>query len=115
MAACAGERLLASGRFFVRGEASADGRSALVTVVFRPIGGWLSGRAHPAPVTAWALGLTALLAVAQAFEPELQPLGTLFLLLMAAALGTGSGSVYAFGRMRDATPDAQEKTPARNR
>ncbi|MFG7941539.1 MFS transporter [Streptomyces cacaoi] len=68
---------------------------ALVTVVFRPLGGWLSDRVHPAVVTAWALGIVALFAVLQAFDPELYPLGTLFLLVMAAGLGAASGSVFA--------------------
>lgn len=68
---------------------------ALVTVVFRPIGGWLSDRTHPAVVTAGALGFVALLAVVQAFDPGLDPVGTIALLCMAAGLGTASGSVFA--------------------
>ncbi|MCT4352836.1 MFS transporter [Streptomyces sp. Je 1-79] len=68
---------------------------ALVTVVFRPIGGWLSDRIHPALVTAAALGLVALLAIVQAFDPPLNPGGTIALLCMAAGLGTASGSVFA--------------------
>ncbi|PRH77950.1 MFS transporter [Streptomyces solincola] len=68
---------------------------ALVTVVFRPIGGWLSDRVHPALVTAGALGVVALLAIVQAFEPPLYPGGTIALLIMAAGLGTASGSVFA--------------------
>lgn len=68
---------------------------ALVTVVFRPIGGWLSDRAHPALVTSAALLLAALMAIVQAFEPPLNPVGTIALLAMAAGLGTASGSVFA--------------------
>ncbi|MEU3597788.1 MFS transporter [Streptomyces sp. NPDC006798] len=68
---------------------------ALVTVVFRPLGGWLSDRLHPAYVTAAALGLVAVTAIAQAFDPPLDPAGTLFLLLMAAGLGAASGGVFA--------------------
>ncbi|MFD5818467.1 nitrate/nitrite transporter [Streptomyces sp. NPDC127038] len=68
---------------------------ALVTVVFRPIGGWLSDRVHPAVVTAWGLGVVGVMAVCQAFEPHLVPGGTVFLLVMAAGLGTTSGSVFA--------------------
>ncbi|MFD5520409.1 nitrate/nitrite transporter [Streptomyces sp. NPDC127066] len=68
---------------------------ALVTVVFRPIGGWLSDRVHPAVVTSWALGVVGAMAVCQAFEPHLVPGGTVFLLVMAAGLGTSSGSVFA--------------------
>jgi NNP family nitrate/nitrite transporter-like MFS transporter len=68
---------------------------ALVTVVFRPIGGWLSDRIHPALVTSGALLVAALMAVVQAFEPPLNPIGTIALLAMAAGLGTASGSVFA--------------------
>ncbi|MFF9622729.1 MFS transporter [Streptomyces griseosporeus] len=68
---------------------------ALVTVVFRPLGGWLADRVHPAVVTAWALGAVALLAVVQAFDPPLAPTATVCLLVMAAGLGTASGSVFA--------------------
>ncbi|WP_329436856.1 MFS transporter [Streptomyces sp. NBC_01280] len=68
---------------------------ALVTVVFRPIGGWLSDRIHPATVTACALAVVALFAIVQAFDPKLNPVGTICFLLMAAGLGTASGSVFA--------------------
>ncbi|MBE8473421.1 nitrate/nitrite transporter [Streptomyces justiciae] len=68
---------------------------ALVAVVFRPIGGWLSDRVHPAVVTSVALGAVALLAVAQAFDPTLVPTATICLLVMAAALGATSGAVFA--------------------
>lgn len=68
---------------------------ALVTVVFRPIGGWLSDHMHPALVTSAALGLAALMAIVQAFDPQLSPGGTIALLCMAAGLGTSSGSVFA--------------------
>ncbi|MEV7540925.1 MFS transporter [Streptomyces sp. NPDC089915] len=68
---------------------------ALVTVVFRPIGGWLADRVHPAVVTAWALGGVAVLAVLQAFDPVLAPTATVCLLLMAAGLGTAGGAVFA--------------------
>ncbi|MGW6705903.1 MFS transporter [Streptomyces sp. NPDC054956] len=78
---------------------------ALVTVVFRPVGGWLSDRIHPAQVTAGALGLVALLAIVQAFDPAMNPVGTLALLLMAAGLGTASGSVFAL--VSQVTPQPQ--------
>ncbi|WP_425824839.1 nitrate/nitrite transporter [Streptomyces fractus] len=78
---------------------------ALVTVIFRPIGGWLSDRVHPAVVTAWALGIAAFFAVCQAFDPELYPMGTIFLLVMAAGLGTTSGSVFAL--VSQVTPQPQ--------
>jgi NNP family nitrate/nitrite transporter-like MFS transporter len=68
---------------------------ALVTVVFRPIGGWCSDKVHPAVVTAWALGVVALFAVVQALDPTLHPVGTVDFLAMAAGLGACSGSVFA--------------------
>ncbi|MEV5725278.1 MFS transporter [Streptomyces pharetrae] len=78
---------------------------ALVTVVFRPVGGWLSDRVHPAVVTAWALGLVAMLAVLQSFDPVLVPTATVLLLATAAGLGTASGSVFAL--VARVTPQGQ--------
>ncbi|MFG2823365.1 nitrate/nitrite transporter [Kitasatospora sp. NPDC048365] len=78
---------------------------ALMTVIFRPIGGWLSDRIHPAVVTAWALALTALFAIVQAFDPDLSPVGTIAFLLMAVGLGTTSGAVFAL--VAQVTPVAQ--------
>ncbi|MEU7177351.1 MULTISPECIES: MFS transporter [Streptomyces] len=78
---------------------------AVVAVIFRPIGGWLSDRVHPAVVTAWAFGGVAVLAVVQAFGPALNPTGTIALLLMAAGLGASSGSVFAL--VSRVTPQAQ--------
>ncbi|MEU3077232.1 MFS transporter [Streptomyces laurentii] len=78
---------------------------ALVTVIFRPLGGWFSDRVHPAVVTAVALGTVALLAIVQAFDPPLNPGGTIALLIMAAGLGTTSGSVFAL--VSQVTPQAQ--------
>ncbi|MFI9045402.1 MFS transporter [Streptomyces sp. NPDC053427] len=68
---------------------------ALVAAVFRPVGGWCADRVHPAVVTAWALGLAALAAIVQAFDPALNPVGTLDFLIMAAGLGAAGGSVFA--------------------
>lgn len=78
---------------------------ALVTVVFRPIGGWLSDRMHPALVSSAALGVAALMAIVQAFDPKLMPGGTIALLVMAAGLGTASGSVFAL--VSQVTPQAK--------
>lgn len=78
---------------------------ALMTVVFRPIGGWASDRIHPALVTAAALGFAALWAIVQAFDPPLYPGGTMALLCMAAGLGTASGSVFAL--VAQVTPQPQ--------
>ncbi|CAM5400569.1 MFS transporter [Streptomyces spiroverticillatus] len=78
---------------------------ALVTVIFRPIGGRLSDRFHPAAVTAGALLVVAVFAVVQAFDPALGPLGTIALLAMAAGLGAAGGSVFAL--VSQVTPQAQ--------
>ncbi|MFD6230575.1 nitrate/nitrite transporter [Streptomyces sp. NPDC060232] len=78
---------------------------ALLTVVARPFGGWLADRVHPAVVTAAALGFVALLAIVQAFDPPLVPVGTVCLLCIAAGLGTASGSVFAL--VSQVTPQAQ--------
>jgi len=78
---------------------------AVVTVIFRPIGGWLSDRIHPAVVSAWALTVTAVFAIVQAFDPELAPIGTMCFLLMAAGLGVTSGAVFAL--VAQVTPVSQ--------
>lgn len=56
-------------------------------------------------VTAAALGLAALMAIVQAFDPPLAPGGTIALLCMAAGLGTASGSVFAL--VSQVTPQAK--------
>ncbi len=62
---------------------------------FLGIGGWLADRVHPAVVTAWALGVVALFAIVQAFDPPLYWVATVALLIMAAGLGAASGSIFA--------------------
>jgi MFS transporter, NNP family, nitrate/nitrite transporter len=61
----------------------------------RPIGGWLSDRFHPVPVLVAAYTATAVLAVIAALELALIPVGTIAFLGMAAALGAGTGAVFA--------------------
>ncbi len=67
----------------------------VVAVIARPIGGWLSDRFHPVPVLVWSFGAVAILAVIQAFQPNLMPLGTVAFLGMAALLGAAAGAVFA--------------------
>ena len=67
----------------------------LVAVLMRPIGGWLSDRVGPVRVLTAALAVVALGALTQAFTPSLMPVGTAAFLSMAAALGAGSGAVFA--------------------
>ncbi|MBA0126882.1 NarK/NasA family nitrate transporter [Haloechinothrix sp. YIM 98757] len=79
-------------------DADAAGRMGgfvLVAVVARPVGGWLSDRLHPTRVLAGAYGTVAACAALQAFAPPLMPLGTVLLLVIAAALGAGAGATFA--------------------
>jgi NNP family nitrate/nitrite transporter-like MFS transporter len=79
-------------------QADASDRMAgfvLLAVLMRPVGGWLSDRFGPATVLTWALVVVTGGAVLQSFTPSLAPLGTIAFLSMAAALGAGSGAVFA--------------------
>jgi len=79
-------------------QAGASNRMAgfvLLAVVMRPVGGWLSDRIGPVRVLAGVLAVVTLGAFVQAFTPGLVPLGTVAFLTMAAALGAGSGAVFA--------------------
>ncbi|HKS49862.1 MAG TPA: MFS transporter [Amycolatopsis sp.] len=67
----------------------------LLAVLMRPVGGWLSDRLGPVRVLAWTFAVVAAGAVVQSFTPPLMPLGTIAFLAMAAALGAGSGAVFA--------------------
>ncbi|WP_214407035.1 MFS transporter [Pseudonocardia lacus] len=67
----------------------------VLAVLMRPIGGWLSDRMGPIRVLVTAYAAVALLAVVAAFELALVPVGTIAFLGMAAALGTGTGAVFA--------------------
>ncbi|MFJ9898364.1 MFS transporter [Streptomyces sp. NPDC091280] len=67
----------------------------LLAVAMRPVGGWLSDRIGPVPVLTGALALVLAGAFAQSFTPALAPAGTIAFLAMAAALGAGSGAVFA--------------------
>ena len=78
---------------------------AVLAVVFRPIGGWLSDRIHPAIVAAVSFGLVAGFAVVQSFDPGLYPVGTIALLGIAAALGASAGAVFAL--VAQVTPQTQ--------
>jgi NNP family nitrate/nitrite transporter-like MFS transporter len=67
----------------------------VLAVIARPIGGWLSDRLHPVPVLVWSFTGVALLAILQAFQPGLIPLGTVAFLGLASLLGAASGAVFA--------------------
>ncbi|MBP2472185.1 NNP family nitrate/nitrite transporter-like MFS transporter [Crossiella equi] len=67
----------------------------LLAVVLRPVGGWLSDRFGPVRVLTAAMAVVTVGAAVQAFTPGLMPVGTIAFLAMAAALGAGSGAVFA--------------------
>ncbi|MFI1332962.1 MFS transporter [Streptomyces sp. NPDC020845] len=67
----------------------------VLAVAMRPVGGWLSDRLHPVPVLIAAYAAVGALALLASFELPLIPVGTLAFLGMAAALGAGSGAVFA--------------------
>src|SRR5215471_12680802 len=67
----------------------------LLAVAMRPVGGWLADRLGPVPVLVVALAVIVAGAVVQSFTPGLVPVGTAAFLAMAAALGAGSGAVFA--------------------
>jgi NNP family nitrate/nitrite transporter-like MFS transporter len=67
----------------------------VLAVAARPVGGWLSDRFHPVPVLVASFTAVAVLAVVQAFQPPLIPLGTVAFLGLAALLGAASGGVFA--------------------
>jgi len=72
----------------------------LLAVVMRPVGGWLSDRVGPIPVLASAFAVVAVSALVQSATPSLTPIGTVAFLVMAAALGTASGGVFALVAQR---------------
>jgi NNP family nitrate/nitrite transporter-like MFS transporter len=67
----------------------------LLAVLMRPVGGWLSDRVHPTSVLSCAFVAVAVGAAVQASTPSLPRIGTGAFLLMAAALGAGTGAVFA--------------------
>jgi NNP family nitrate/nitrite transporter-like MFS transporter len=72
----------------------------LFAVVMRPIGGYLSDRFAATRVLTVLLVVVAAGAAVQALTPTLAPVGTVAFLAMAAALGTGSGAVFALVAQR---------------
>ncbi|HET7173196.1 MAG TPA: hypothetical protein VFI30_02825 [Nocardioidaceae bacterium] len=64
-------------------------------VVARHLGGWLSDRYDPTRVLAVVFGIVAVCALVQSATPVLIPIATVAFLVMAGALGTGAGAVFA--------------------
>jgi MFS transporter, NNP family, nitrate/nitrite transporter len=67
----------------------------VLAVAMRPVGGWLCDRYDPIRVLSSAYGAVTVLAVLAAFELPLIPVGTVAFLGLAAALGVGTGAVFA--------------------
>ena len=67
----------------------------VLAVAMRPIGGWLCDRLNPITVLVTAFAVVAIFAVLAAFQLPLIPIATIAFLGMAAALGTGTGAVFA--------------------
>ncbi|MEU5093538.1 MFS transporter [Streptomyces sp. NPDC020996] len=67
----------------------------LLAVAMRPVGGWLSDRLGPVRVLAGSMAVVLTAAFVQSLTPSLTPVGTIAFLAMAAALGAGSGAVFA--------------------
>ncbi|MGA6207210.1 MFS transporter [Nocardia testacea] len=67
----------------------------LLAVVMRPVGGWLADRFDAPAVLAATLCAVVVAASVQATTPDLAPIGTLAFLVLAAALGAGSGATFA--------------------
>ncbi|HMM48124.1 MAG TPA: MFS transporter [Miltoncostaeaceae bacterium] len=67
---------------------------ALVAVLCRPLGGWLSDRVGVDRVMRVSLGATILLAVGLAFGYQSMVPLTIFALTLAAAFGLGTGAVF---------------------
>jgi MFS transporter, NNP family, nitrate/nitrite transporter len=67
----------------------------VVAVLLRPVGGWLSDRFGPIPVLSTVFGVVTVCAAISAGTPPLDGIGTVAFLVMAAALGAGSGATFA--------------------
>ncbi len=77
----------------------------VVAVIMRPVGGWLCDRWSTIHVLSGCFGVVAVCATVSATTPPLDLRGTTAFLLMAAALGAGSGATFAL--ISQATPPAQ--------
>jgi MFS transporter, NNP family, nitrate/nitrite transporter len=67
----------------------------VVAVLMRPVGGWLSDRFGAIPVLTTGFATVVVCAGIAATTPILEHVGTAAFLLMAAALGAGSGATFA--------------------
>lgn len=67
----------------------------MLAVAMRPVGGWVSDRLTPVPVLLTTFIVVTVFAGVAAFAFPLIPTATIAFLGMAAALGTGTGAVFA--------------------
>lgn len=67
----------------------------VIAVIGRPLGGWLSDKLGAIPVLATVFSVVAVCAAIASANPPLAGFGTVVFLLMALALGIGSGAVFA--------------------
>ncbi|HLU58621.1 MAG TPA: MFS transporter [Pseudonocardia sp.] len=67
----------------------------VLAVAMRPVGGWMCDRHDPVRVLTGAYAVVTALAVLAALELPLVPIGTVAFLGLAAALGVGTGAVFA--------------------
>jgi NNP family nitrate/nitrite transporter-like MFS transporter len=67
----------------------------VIAVLMRPAGGWLSDRLGSVPVLTGVFAVVAVCAGISAGTPPLDGIGTVAFLVMAAALGAGSGATFA--------------------
>ena len=67
----------------------------LVAVIMRPVGGWLCDRFPTTKVLAGTFAVVSICAAVAATHPPLDIRGTSAFLVMAAALGAGSGATFA--------------------
>jgi len=73
---------------------------AIAAVIARPVGGWLSDRIGPATVLSISLSGAAVMAVVIAFQPPPELAAGLSFVLMALALGLGTGAVFTWVAQR---------------
>ncbi|WP_134322109.1 nitrate/nitrite transporter [Cumulibacter soli] len=67
----------------------------LIAVIGRPLGGWLADRLGSIRVLGAVFAVVAVCAAIASSNPPLENFGTIVFLLLALALGVGSGAVFA--------------------
>jgi NNP family nitrate/nitrite transporter-like MFS transporter len=73
---------------------------AIAAGIARPVGGWLSDRVGPATVLCISLGGAAVMAVVIALQPPPELAAGTSFVLMAVALGIGTGAVFTWVAQR---------------